>query len=336
MIVVFDANVWYSQLGLKSPSAAAIRFFLRQRGAKVAIPEVVRLEVTRNLTTRLRQHIETIRAEHRQLLTAFGKLREIVLPTDNDVQTRIEELLASLGVETIEIAFSLESARSSFLKTIEKQPPSKSTQQFKDGVLWADCLSLLRIDDVVLVTDDRAFYEDQTPSKGLARNLLEEAESCPHTIRVLSTLPELLDAVREPISMDADSLEKVFFARFGDRIFGILERSGFELRSRTRVRLTPFATDNPAILFVEFEMSFDCEDVSGQGRAESFLQLKGDCSFDTRTVAYTDIRNFGEHLSFREIDGTLTERRNHVLYADPAVIGHRVITDTTRFRLDDP
>jgi len=335
VIIVFDANVWYSQLGLQSPSAAAIRFFLRQRGAKVAIPEVVRLEVTRNLTSRLRQHIETIRAEYRQLLTAFGKLREIVLPTDGDVQARIEELFASLGVETIEIAFSLESARSSFLKTIEKQPPSKAKQQFKDGVLWADCLSLLRTDDVVLVTDDRAFYEDQTPSKGLARNLLEEASACPHPIRVLSTLSELLDAVREPVTVDADRLQQEFFSRFGESIFGILERSGFELGGRTRVRLIPFATDNPDILFVEFEMSFDCADVSGQGRTDCVLALKGDCSFDTRTAAYTDIRNFGEYLSFRAVDGTLTERRNHVLFVDPAVIGHRVITETTRFPLGE-
>ena len=54
-----------------------------------------------------------------------------------------KKLFSSLGVEVIDVAFSLESARSSFLKTIKKLPPSATTQQFKDGVLWADCLNLL-------------------------------------------------------------------------------------------------------------------------------------------------------------------------------------------------
>ena len=92
MIVVFDTNVWYSQLGLKSAPGAAVRFFLRHHGAKVAVPEVVRLEVTQNLLRRLLEHIERIHTDYRQLLTAFGKLREIVLPTKAEVQLRIAEL----------------------------------------------------------------------------------------------------------------------------------------------------------------------------------------------------------------------------------------------------
>ena len=114
MIIVFDANIWYSQLGLKSPSAAAVRFFLRQQRARVAIPEVIRLEVTQNLSTRLIKHIDSIRSEYRQLLTAFGRLPEVVLPTNDEVHARIEELFDSLGVDVINVPFSLDSARSSF------------------------------------------------------------------------------------------------------------------------------------------------------------------------------------------------------------------------------
>jgi hypothetical protein len=49
MIVVFDTNIWKSELFLQSPAAAAVRFFLRERNARVGLPEVVRMEVQEHL-----------------------------------------------------------------------------------------------------------------------------------------------------------------------------------------------------------------------------------------------------------------------------------------------
>lgn len=79
MIVVLDSNVWLSELGLRSGAAAAVRFFFNQSKARVAVPEVIQLEVRHNLTNRLSTHAKEIRDNYRQLLTAFGKLRELVL-----------------------------------------------------------------------------------------------------------------------------------------------------------------------------------------------------------------------------------------------------------------
>lgn len=335
MIVVFDTNVWYSQLGLKSASSAAVRFFLKQHQAKVAIPEVVRLEVSRNLARRLLQHIESIRSEYRQLLTAFGKLREVVLPTEPEVHARIEELFVSLGVDVIEVPFSLDSARASFLKTVDKLPPSHNSQQFKDGVVWSDCLRLSQTDEVVLVTDDRAFYEDQKAANGLAVNLQAEAASCANQVRVLSSLSELLDAIRTPVLVDADVLQRAFLAQYCDSVAGTLERAGFELGQRIEASVKPFATEQPAKLFVQFSMSFVCTDVTQEGRTEGTLLLSGDCSFEPAAGTVQEIRNFGEHLKFRMPDGTMAERRNHVLFIDSAVMGHRIVTDITRYALPE-
>ncbi len=335
MIIVFDTNIWYSQLGLKSPSAAAVRFYVRHQGARIAIPEVVRLEVAQNLSKRLLEHIESIRSAYRQLLTAFGQLHEVILPTAADVHARVEELFTSLGVEVIDVPFSLESARSSFLKTISKLPPSAATQQFKDGVLWADCVSLLQMDEVVLVTDDRMFYEEQKPANGLASNLIAEARDCKHQIRVLPSLSDLLAAVKTPIPLDADQLQHAFLERHRDSVDRTLEHIGFELGNRTQARLTPFATDDPSTLFVKFEMAFDCADLTSEGRTDGVLHLTGDCSFDVSTQRYLDIRNFGELLQFRGADGAVAERRNHVFFAGSGVIGHRVVTDVTRYPLGE-
>jgi hypothetical protein len=107
MIVVFDSNVWFSELGLRSGAAAAAKFFLNNEGARLAVPEVVRLEVQHNLHARLTAHIENIQTNYRQLLTAFGKLREVVLPTSEDVQAKIQGLFDSLELRSWTYRFPL-------------------------------------------------------------------------------------------------------------------------------------------------------------------------------------------------------------------------------------
>jgi hypothetical protein len=129
------------------------------------------------------------------LLTALGKLREIVLPTESDIQAKVEELFASLRVQQQQIPFSLKSGRSALLKAIQKASPCDKTQEFKDAVIWAGCVALLPTDEVVLVTNDKAFYRDRTYNKGLAPNLLRETENLPNEFRILPGLSDLLVVV---------------------------------------------------------------------------------------------------------------------------------------------
>jgi len=74
----------------------------------------------------------------------------------------VENLFTNVNVEILEIPFSLESANHSLAKIIAGEPPSASkNQQFKDGVIWADCLDLSNHDDVALVTEDQGFYDNR-------------------------------------------------------------------------------------------------------------------------------------------------------------------------------
>lgn len=338
MIVVFDTNIWLSEIGLRSGAGAATRFYLKHLGARVALPEVVRLEVTHNMTSRLMKHIESIRSDYSQLLTAFGTLREVVLPTEQQVQERIAELFASMNVEQIDVPFSIESARSSFLKTICKLPPSHQSQQFKDGVLWADCVGLLSSDDVVLVTADKAFYQDQTYSKNLAASLRDELPASPHEFRVLPALVDLLESVRTAIAIDGDALQASFIEQHRTSVTGTLDRHGFALGSRTALNFNLFATENPAVLFIDFSMDIQCEDVRGEGRTDGVFRLKGDGSYTPTNQEFRGLRNFGEQLTFRLPDGTTSEMRNAVMFVDGIVIGHKEVSNLIRYPLsrDEP
>jgi hypothetical protein len=149
MIVVLDSNIWLSEIGLNSSLGGAARFFIRHNNARLALPEVVRLEVEENFRARLSESAKEIAKNYRQLLAAFGSLKELVIPSDAEIDRKVEEIFANVGLDLMEIPLSLESARSSFLKTIAGVPPSAGAQQFKDWVLWADCVRLLQDDDVL-------------------------------------------------------------------------------------------------------------------------------------------------------------------------------------------
>ena len=104
-------TLWVSQLGLNSEAGVAVRFYIKQTGASVVVPEVVRLELERNFTRQLHDLKETIVDSHHQLLTVFGKLKEVVLPSDDELNNKASDILNSLDVPIQEIPFSFDGCK---------------------------------------------------------------------------------------------------------------------------------------------------------------------------------------------------------------------------------
>ena len=335
MIVVFDTNIWLSELGLNSPLGAATRFFIKHKDARVALPEVVRLETEHNLRNKLREYIEVIANNHRQLLTVFGKLKEVVLPDDDAIEKRVAELFSNIELDLIEIPFSMESARKSFIKTVDGVPPSgKNNQQFKDGVLWSDCVELLKMDAVYLVTNDKDFYKDREYDKGLASNLAEEISTSEHSFRLCSSLSELLQELRTEVTLDEQLLAQTFLKTNHESIDGILNRSGFDLGQRLQLIYSLFATENAGRLYLEFNIEFECKDVTSENRVNAILMLQGDGSYDVDSGTFDELRNFGEKLVFELEDGSRKEIQNYVIFAGTIIFGHKEVAHTVRFKLD--
>jgi hypothetical protein len=149
-------------------------------------------------------------------------------------------------------------------------------------VIWADCISLLAQDDVVLVTADKAFYHEQTYAKGLSQSLQREVQELQRTIRVLPAIADLLDALKAPIEIDPDALQAAFIAEFSKSVLGSLERHGFTLGERSSCTYKVYATEDPTVLFLDFAMEIQCIDARGDGRTEAALHLKGDGRFSRR------------------------------------------------------
>jgi hypothetical protein len=162
-------------------------------------------------------------------LAVFGNLTEAVLPTSDQIHEKVAEILSHIDVPTREIPFSLDAARSAFLKTIDRVPPSDKTQEFKDGVIWSHCVDLLAEADVYLITADKAFYSGRDYARGLADNLRAEVVEYSHELRLMPDLTELLESIRRDVQIDEKKLVNAFLQTHSDRIEGTLESAGFIL-----------------------------------------------------------------------------------------------------------
>jgi hypothetical protein len=314
---------------------AAARYFFREQGATVVLPEVIKLETERHLKAELTKYVSQLKRNHRQLLSVFGKLKELVVPDGEAIEAKVASIFGECQVEVNEVPLSLESARSSFLKTIDKIPPSDKDQQFKDGVIWAECLRLLDTANVYLVTADKAFYKDRQYKNGLAESLAFEAKDSKHTIHIFSELSELLETIKSEVKLDDKTLAKRFWESNQGSIESTLERNVFAVAGDPVVEVQLYVTENPNRLYAEFSISYQCEDLTVDERSDAVLRLKGDCTYLVEEKQFEALRNHGEELSFKTKDGEDKIQRNVVIFADSLVIGHKTVEHTIKYRLDN-
>lgn len=331
MIVVLDTNIWVEQLALNSKVGSALRFFLKHRNARLAVPEVIRLETQHNLRRIIEEDIDSVKKGTERLLALFGSMREVGLPTDAEVEKLVAQAFERVGVEIVDVPFSFESARSSFMKTIRKEAPSDKNQQFKDGVLWADCLRLLDEDDVLLTTEDKAFYADRDYKKGLARNLSAELKGKSGRMTLASSITEVLQEIGTHLSVDEDWLASALQECVkSDSSF--LSRPGIETAGPPKVQTSLFATEDPASIYFTYVLEMPCNDVSGEGRKHMRLSSRGDGILRLNPREIVETRLLGaETLVFAKSDGTDASVTAHHLVARGILLGHRTVEHTVRY-----
>jgi hypothetical protein len=334
MIIVLDSNVWISQLGLNSAVGSAVRFFIKERKARVVLPEVIRLETELRLRDVLNNHISAIIKSYAALLAIFGHLKEIILPNKNEVENKVKEVFANTGLEVTDIPFSLESARKSLTRIISKSPPIGASQQFKDGVIWADCEELLEEDDVYFVTEDKVFFQDRDYSKKLNNDLAEEIKQAKHSMKLICSLDKLLKDIRVEVPMDEQRLANSFYAQNKDNIEPLLSRNGFEIEGSPKVERELFATEQAGKLYIAFTIEYQCKDIAGEGRIGGLLVIRGDGFYNSETRSFEQMQRLGEELSFILEDGTKKQLRNVVLRAASITIGHKEVVHIIRHEIE--
>ncbi len=333
MIVVFDTNVWISDLALASNVGSAVRFYLREQKARIGLPEVVRLETEAHLRALLKEHIEEIQSSHRQLLAVFGRLKEIVLPTAEEVEVLIARVFSNLGVQIEEIPFTLDSARASLIRAVKKIPPSDKNQQFKDGVLWEDCRTLLKKEAVLLVSNDKAFYKSRDTKQGLADELKGDLDGCPNEFRIFPALGDLLSEIGKRVQVKPKVLIRAYLKLHGENMKNMAAAHAFALEGEPTAKVDVFVTESPASLYVNFTIELPCVDISNEGRTGAKILARGEGTYNADTRKFVALTNRGEQLIYRLQDGTEKTLQNIVVAVGSVVLGHRTVEHSVRYKL---
>ncbi|WP_145385680.1 PIN domain-containing protein [Stieleria neptunia] len=331
LTVVLDSNIWLNEQMLRHSVGSAVRFFLRRHSAHVVVPEVVRREVELHLEKELKELTSRLREGHRRLLGLVGELKEQVLPTDDELTVIASTAFANAGIEITDFPFSLKSARSSFEKTIRSEPPSgPKNQQFKDGVIWADCLTLAMDSPVLFITQDKAFYKAKDYKKGLADNLIEEAQQATHEISIAHDISSILERIGDPIEIDYSFLHREYYPTISDGTERLIGSEGYELAELLSGDHTVFATNDPNIGHVEFSLQYKCVHPT---LSDGSLVAKGECVINSVSGNLSDFRNRGEEFHFVNAEGE-QQKRNIVLGVGSIVLGHRTVQHSVRAVLD--
>lgn len=300
MYILFDTNVWISQLGLRSKNGSAVRFFARQKNATIAIPEVVQLEVQERLVERLLGHRKQIERSYREILPVFGQLRPPILPKEEDFRAQVAGLVANLGVDTLHLPLNLDVARSSMIKALRRQAPSRTKEQFRDGVIWAHCLDLLDNGDVYLVSEDKDFFEERNYEKGLAKELVKEMNqrSKQYRIKLLHDLTTLLEEIQVSIDLDKAHVFEMIATHSKEQLQELLCDHGFEPVGEVTGKLTFFATETPNEVYFRFNFERSCRDITDSSRRAGVLGIEGSGFIDPETNEATEIHLLRTHLDY--------------------------------------
>ena len=307
LYVVFDANIWFAELGLTTKQAAAVRFFLGRKNATVAIPEVVSLELKARLAEKFRTAKSQTERTQREILSILGSWQDVPLPSDEEIKAAIDALVDDIDVPNVHIPFSLLSARSSLNKVINKISPSQHKEEFRDGVIWADCIDLLDKGNVYFVTNDSAFYEhkkDQS-SCDVASDLLPELSGHKNTLTLFRNLGQVLEEVRSDVDISEDAILQVVFQAEDEEISRIVRSKGFRFKGSANVQITPYITEKANQISFRFRIRQPCEDTTLEGQQAEDLSLSGEGFFDTATntidAKRLHVSNFG--FDYRDADG---------------------------------
>jgi hypothetical protein len=179
MCVVVDTSVWRAEPLLKTPLGVTLVYTLSRRGAVIGLPEVVEMELKEQIVE--------------AGLEAAGKARGFLhilrtitddpflgtqIPTPDKLSQKVDERIAQLTPLLVREPFTVEHAKAALAMVNAKLPPNgEKNQQFKDSAIWQSVLSLSMRYSTMLVTNDKAFFRERDPAKGLAENLISDCTS---------------------------------------------------------------------------------------------------------------------------------------------------------------
>ena len=318
--VLVDTSVWRSQPLLRTPLGDALIYYVRRKDSKIALPEVVELEVTKQFLRSVREARSLADNSFRTLQQVMGQMPEFKLPNDNEVREAIKQRLDDL-VDIIErVPFTLEHARGALQRVIDETPPnSPKNQQFKDSAIWEAARELAGRRPVLFVTDDKGFFEARDPTKGVARILREEIDGGVD-IRVFYGLLACLEAVHGAApKLDRDAVAKQLDEILRTEVNTYLARDGWVATDPAAMDLDVFATERPSQVTLSLRADYPLGDLlPDENRMAPSAIVQATATYDLKTNKVAGVTLDVLNTEWTDVGG---ERRSSaIVFARAAIV----------------
>jgi hypothetical protein len=241
-----------------------------------------------------------------------GSAADVRLPSDDALEAATGKRTNELKDLIIRAPFTIDSAVKALDRVDGKRPPAGAQQQFKDSVIWEDCVAWAVTYDVHLVSNDHAFYEEKNKQRGLSRALISELDALGLSISLHGSLSELL---RE-LGANADAgfnLEPVARAVYyrAMYLFSLqAAKLSYELGEVMSVRVEAFATQDASLLSVRFNiLELGIGDDLG-------ASVTGQCTYSMEDQVVTVL----------QLDGVIIRERTSEGFAERKIAFGNVIT----------
>ena len=334
MFVVLDTNVWIKEAMLRSGMGSVAKLYINSINATIALPEVIELETKNHLKDKISSAIKIAKDEHLYLLTLFGSLDELYLPDSDRADNLVDSVFKQIGVKLLKIPFKKKDAYNSFIRTIYYTPPSgKQHQQFKDCLIWENCLNLLEKSNVVLISNDDVFYKTKG-SNELNLALAKEIEGKSNDLQIFRKLEDYIPDNTQPLNITNKDLEDICLS--GDNSFSdsILSSNGFVIHEYTGIEKKIYATEDPDKVYIEFHLNFLCHNVNNDQETGNFT-TSGNVMYNIKTNTFSFINYSNQELVYTNHAGEETMHRSIASLSASISIGRNKIKHTVRKELRD-
>jgi hypothetical protein len=187
---------------------------------------------------------------------------------------KVDERITEISSILVHEPFTLEHDTAALEMVNAKLPPNgDQNQQFKDSALWRAVLGLSIRYSAILLTNDKGFFCNRDPSKGLAENLIKDCTNAGTTVTAFHGIRPYLDAIGsdkpefpyEQIREQIVSLVIPLLKLEAERV-----RAGMPA-DIVEDNIAAFATCNPDCLAIDYRLVFKVEPTSleGDGREDN-------------------------------------------------------------------
>ncbi|MFD8496214.1 PIN domain-containing protein [Amycolatopsis sp. NPDC059657] len=296
--IVIDTNEWIRLKWLGSPTGLAlISIIRRDPGLRLAIPEVLNMELEKHRTDTAQSLLKRLADVTSEMKTITGDPVSggLIIETANALEVQILQRIQVLAEKTIYPEITLAETRRALRRVNAETPPNAAkNQQMKDSLLWEACLTLASKSNVILVTGDKAFYHVRDPKNGLAKNLKQEelVQSC--RLQVFPSLEEAIEVFAPDETVPVEEFEpfdtRKLIAKEARAAFdrsGSARDIGVEVEFRG-VNPSYLKTEEPHVFAASFH-AFFFVNKNYDDRPHGEAVVIGDGKVDTRTGTMTSV-----------------------------------------------